>query len=139
MSSDLHIAIIFSFLFYFYIFNFLKCLFILRERERVSASGGGRGAESTNPKQVPNCQHRALHGARTHEPWDHDLSRNQDSDASPTEPPRRPYFFFFLLHWLGLSLWCWTEKSGTPFSCFSLNRTNFEVSLLQYIAIYYKN
>lgn len=43
----------------------------LRERERER--------ETQNPKQAPGS--RAV---------DHDLSRNQESDTQPTEPPRLP-------------------------------------------------
>ena len=71
---------------------FKKCLFLcVREREcmhvHVHAGGGG---ERENLKQALYCQRRAPCGAWTHEPWDHDLSRNQESDAQLTEPPRRP-------------------------------------------------
>ena len=38
--------------------------------------------------QAPSCQHRALHGARTHGPWDHDLSRSQRlADWATQAPP----------------------------------------------------
>ena len=59
-----------------------------RQRERASR----RGAERENPKQLQalSCQHRAQCGAQTHELQDHDLSRNQESDAQRTEPPRCP-------------------------------------------------
>ena len=77
-----------------------KCFLIylfLRETEtaRVGEGQRERERERENPKQAPICQHRARGGARTHEPWDHDLSWNQESDAQPTEPPRRPFFFLF--------------------------------------------
>ena len=50
-----------------------------RERERESRSEAG--------SRLSSCQHRARCGARTHEPWGHDLSRSR---TQPTEPPRRP-------------------------------------------------
>ena len=56
-------------------------LFWERERERGSQSmhtwegQGERNGE--NPKQAPHFQQEARCGAQTHEPWDHDLSRNQ--------------------------------------------------------------
>ena len=40
--------------------------------------GGGVGRGRENPKQALRCQHRAQRGARTHELWDHNLSRNQE-------------------------------------------------------------
>ena len=57
----------------YYLDLFFQCLFILRE----SVSRGGTERERENPKQAPRCQHRAWHEAWSHEPWDHDLSRNQ--------------------------------------------------------------
>ena len=66
-------------------------------RERESRGGAERDGERENPKQALHCQHRPRHRARTHEPFDHDLSRNQESTpnrpscpgASPT-----PYLLF---------------------------------------------
>ena len=73
--------------------SLFKCLFIYfeseRERERERA-GEGQRERRENPKQVPHCQHRAWHGARTQEPWDHDLNQNQELDTYLTEPPRCP-------------------------------------------------
>ena len=57
---------------------------------RESTSGEGQKKERQNPKQAPCHQHRARHGARTHELQDHDLSQNQQSDAQPAVPPRHP-------------------------------------------------
>ena len=61
--------------------NFLMFIY-LSERERESPSKGcrqGRGRERGRHRiqsrlQALSCQHRAPHGARTHEPRDHDLS-----------------------------------------------------------------
>ena len=55
-------------------------LFILRERYACE-QGRGRERVRENPMQAPLCQHRALLGAQTREPWDHNLSWNQESDA----------------------------------------------------------
>ena len=60
-------------------------LFIF-ERERQTEHEQGeteRERETQNLKQAPgfNFQHRAQRGARTHEPQDHDLSRDQESGA----------------------------------------------------------
>ena len=61
----------------FYLF-FLKFTYLfLRERARERAREGQR----ENPKQAVCCQHRAQCGAWTHEPWDYDLSWNQELDA----------------------------------------------------------
>ena len=48
-----------------------------RERERESWGGTERETETEGPKQAPHWQRKAWRGARTHEPWDHDLSRSQ--------------------------------------------------------------
>ena len=51
------------------------------ERTRVQAVEGQREGE-TQPQAGPaSCQHGARHGARTHEPRDRDMSRNQESDT----------------------------------------------------------
>ena len=39
------------------------------------------------------------------QPWDHDLSRNQKSDAQPTEPPRHPRM------WTSLGNYCFADHS----------------------------
>ena len=51
----------------FLLFFFLKFICLFREQ-------GGAEREGENPKQVPHCQHRAQHGARTHKPPEPDLS-----------------------------------------------------------------
>ena len=56
----------------------------------TGARGGGAEREGENLKQALRCQHRAWHRTQSHKPWDHDLSRNQESDAQLTEPPRCP-------------------------------------------------
>ena len=56
----------------------------MRESKGVAERGGERILSRLH------ALHRALHRARSHEPWDHDLSRNQESDDQPTEPPRWP-------------------------------------------------
>ena len=63
-------------------FNFLifcNVYWFLRDRQNTS---GGRGRERRRPRiwsrfQGLSCQHRTRHGAQTHEPRDHDLSRSQ--------------------------------------------------------------
>ena len=65
------------------------------ERERENKQGRGRERGRENSKQAPHCQHRARLRALTHEPSDRDLSRDQGSDASPTEPPDTPRLHLF--------------------------------------------
>ena len=99
---DLSICPFRSVLFYSsYIFKSLFiCLF--REREYEQGRGRERGSEREsrkNPKQSLHCQYGAQGGAQTHKPWDHDLSRNQESDRHrlrPNEPPRCPYSSYIL-------------------------------------------
>ena len=60
--------------------NYLKkCLLILGKRVHTHLSWGR--AERENPKQALCCQCRARPGARSHKPWDHGLSQNQELDA----------------------------------------------------------
>ena len=68
---------------------------VLRERERARERAGmwepGRGAEiekaRENLKQVPRPAQSPTQDSIP-QPWDHDLSQNQESDAQLTEPPR---------------------------------------------------
>ena len=55
---------------------FLKFFIYFWQRER-EGEGEGEGEEK-NPKQALCCQHGAWCRARSHEPWDHDLSQNQE-------------------------------------------------------------
>ena len=74
----------FFFKFYYYYYYYYYYYFE-REWESARTSGGGseREGEREYPKQAPHCQYRAGCGARTHKPWDHDLSRNQELNAEP--------------------------------------------------------
>ena len=108
ISYKIFISIVITFFFLY----FFKCLFWEteregeRERKRNSTSRGGaeKGGERKDPKQVPCCQHRAQHGAWTHEPWDHGVSKNQELDALLNEPPGNPYILNFLLYIFVLSI-----------------------------------
>ena len=66
---------------------FLKVYFILRQRERERAGEGQREGEIEIPKHAPHCQHRDVSIPR---PWDHDLSRNQESITQLSKPPGAP-------------------------------------------------
>ena len=70
----------------YFIANFFLLLFFLHlfifERQRETEHEQGRGRERGRHRirsrlQALGCQHRAQYGARTHEPWDHDLSRSR--------------------------------------------------------------
>ena len=53
-------------------------LFLERDRQGMSRWGTEwEGHRIRSRLQALNCQHRAPHGARTHKPWDHDLSQSQ--------------------------------------------------------------
>ena len=47
-----------------------------RERTHARTSGGGAERERETESKALSYQHRARHGAQTHEQWDHDLSRS---------------------------------------------------------------
>ena len=83
-----------------------------RQRQRQSTSKEGqRERETQNPKQAPgsSCQHRARHGARSHKPWDHDLSWSQTLNrlshpgASPKTLFTKSLFIYFEVEkeWMG--------------------------------------
>ena len=75
----------FHFSFFFFFFNFI-C-----EREQI-----GEGAEGENLKQAPHSAPRLMRGSILR-PGDYDLSRDQESDAQLTEPPRRAPLKFLLI------------------------------------------
>ena len=108
-------------------------LFWEKEREHEYVSRGG--AERENSKQAPHCQRRAQCGARSRELWDHDLSWNQESDASPTEPPRCPYFYFSWCIFSVLKFPCryFLHSLFPETSCFSFIVGKFSFSLLSII------
>ena len=70
-----------------------KCLFIYiwkRESKWRKSTERRRERERDNPKQAVCFQCRAGWRAWSHKLWNHHLSWNQELDAQPTEPPRRP-------------------------------------------------
>ena len=56
------------------------------EREHVSR-GEGQEGERKNRKRAPHSAWSPMRGLIP-QPWERDLSPNQESDAQPTEPPR---------------------------------------------------
>ena len=57
--------------------------------------GEGEGERKReNIKQPPHSVQSLTQGLIPR-PWDHDLSRNQELDAQPTEPPRHPSVNFY--------------------------------------------
>ena len=61
----------------FFIYFCTLIYFWETETECEWGRGRERGRHRTQSRlQALSCQHRAWHGARTHEPWDHDLSRS---------------------------------------------------------------
>ena len=56
-------------------------VYLFWDRERVSRGEEQREGERENPEQVLCCQCRAQRRAGSNEPWDRDLSRNQESVA----------------------------------------------------------
>ena len=68
----------------------------VRMSEQESSRGGGtereREGHGENPKQAPHTAQGPTQGLIP-QPWDHDLSQNQESDTQSTELPRRPWKF----------------------------------------------
>ena len=57
---------------------FFNLYLFLRETENEQGRNRERGRHRIRSRlQALSCQHRAWHGARTHEPWDHDLSQSR--------------------------------------------------------------
>ena len=90
-------------------------LFILRERVSMRVGKGQRERERQNPKQALSCQHRARHGAQTHEPRDRDLSRSQTLNRlSHPGAPEVSFKKLFMVKGIEATL-------GTTFSIFCLS------------------
>ena len=89
----------FSGRFVLFCFGTLFCLmFIYFLREREAEHEQGRGRERGRHRiwsrlQAPSCQHRARCWARTHQPWDHDLSQSQTLNR-----PSHPGALIFILY-----------------------------------------
>ena len=104
-------CLVFLFVYGSLFFFFLMFIF---ERERQSTSGGGaerEGDRTGSRLQAPSCQHRVRRGARTHKPWDHDLSRSPM--LRQLSHPGAPCIWFtlgggllFSLEWLCISFCC---------------------------------
>ena len=71
-----------------------------RERERTHAREWGRRTERERGRErIPSRVHTILQSPRqgsNSRPWDHDLSRNQESDTQPAETPRHHITNFLL-------------------------------------------
>ena len=63
--------------------------FYFRERESTSGGKGQREREKENLEQAV-CSAWSPTWGLIPQLWDHELSRNQELDAQPTEPPRCP-------------------------------------------------
>ena len=82
--------------------NLMFYLFLRkRERERDSTSGEGQKGRHRiwSRVQALSCQHRARHGAQTHEPWDYDLSRNQTLNWT-TQVPNNTNNLILYTNWI---------------------------------------
>ena len=81
-----------------------------------------REREKENPKQALHCQHGAQCQAQTDQAWDHELSRNQQSDVQPTEPPRHPIIKDFL-----------TAKSNAHFEVHSFIHSFIQQMVIEHL------
>ena len=80
---------------YSFLKNFFNVLFVLWERETECEWGRGRERgrhRIRNRLQALSCQHRAGCGARTHEPWNRDLSRSLTLNWWATQAPQYTVF-----------------------------------------------
>ena len=70
---------------------FFLSLFTLKETESTGRGWTEREGERENLKQAPQDQCAEPNvGLELTKPWDHDLCRNQESDAQLTDPTRSP-------------------------------------------------
>ena len=103
----------------------------MRERERETEWGRGRHTHTHTHAhriwsrfQAPSCQHRAQLGARTHEQWDHDLSRRWNLDQ--LSHPGAPLF----------GLWkSWKYMSVSPTVSPSIYRKNKYLQEAQNVSV----
>ena len=86
-----------------YSFYLLKKIFLTfihfwRDRQSMSGKGAERGRHRIQSRlQALSCQHRARRGARTHELWDHDLSRSWTLNR--LSYPDTPLYLFWERGW----------------------------------------
>ena len=78
------------------------------ERESVQESmcesgDGAKGEGEREDLSRLSTEHRAWGRVWSHDPWDHGLHRDQESDAQPTEPPRGPNIIFINLRYISLN------------------------------------
>ena len=106
-----------------FFFNFLFNLYLfLREKETEREQGRNRERRRHRIRsrlQVLSCQHRARHGARTHELRDHDLSRSRTLNRL-SHPGALTIFFFFLISHDSV---CWLSSSFTGLLWVQLRKT----------------
>ena len=134
-------------------FFFFYCLFISeRHRDRIQVGWGReRGRHRIWSRlEALSCQHRAWHGARTHELWDHDLSRSQTPNL--LSHPGAPLVYFFgsaatfefctvvLVFAFCLCFWCHIQKlidrnEVRSFHTFFLGVLGFDVLCLSLYSI----
>ena len=67
-----------------------KFIYLFGEREHEQGRGKEREGEREDPKQALHRKGGAQHRAQTHEPRDHDLSQNQESDTQPDWTTQAP-------------------------------------------------
>ena len=86
LGMDLYLIMIFGFhvLFFLNLFIYFK-----RKRKRLSARQWGEGQRGFQAGSSLSAQSPTW--GSISRLWDRDLSRNQESDAQPTEPPRCPW------------------------------------------------
>ena len=85
------------------ILSLLKnCLFIF---ERWGRGGGAERDGERGSQGGTTLSAQSSVWGWAHEPWDHDMNRNQELDAQPTEPPRYPESLAFLKSGTSLRIW----------------------------------
>ena len=102
--------------------SFFKCLFIF-ERRRDTECEQRRGRKRGRHR-IPSKLHTIsaeLNVGLELKSRDHALSQNQESDALPTEPPRRPisvFLYIFLHYYIFLNLNWLKNKQAGKIACY---------------------
>ena len=94
--------------FFLFFLNFLIFIYFW-ERDRAQVEEGHRERETQNPKKYPGSEHRAQHGAQTHELWRSWPEPESNAQLSHPGAPSQ-VFFLNLLRWSydfhPSSYWC---------------------------------
>ena len=117
--------------FVFFVFYFKDVSIYLRQSVRVCISGKRDRRRESSSRVPTECG--AQCEAQCNDPWDHDLSRNQESDTQPIEPPRNPCSYFSITLELIFEFLILAHHIGQLAASFFINHL---ISMSQHFLIY---